>query len=127
MKAPDAFKLLMSHGLFYLATPYTKFPRGIHVAYQEASKLAAELMSHGIDVYSPITHTHSMAMHGKISPLNHAVWLQFDEKMMARCDALLVAKLDSWERSYGIAQEIGAFAKARKPVFYLEPTSMVIE
>jgi hypothetical protein len=127
MKAPDAFTRISASGLFYLATPYSKFPRGIHVAFCEASKLAADLMSMGIDVYSPIAHTHPMAMYGHISPLNHSVWLKFDEKMMARCDALIVAKMETWDKSYGIAHEITVFEKARKPIFYLDPETKVLE
>lgn len=127
MNAPDKFKALRKDGLFYLATPYSKFPRGIQVAFREASRLTAQLMSLGVDVYSPIVHTHPMAVYGKISPLNHSVWLPFDEKMMARADALLVAKMETWESSFGIAHEISVFNKSHKPIFYLNPETMVIE
>lgn len=124
MSLPDKLK---TDGLLYLATPYSKYPKGIHVAYRDAARLAARLMSVGIDTYSPILHTHGMAVHGKISPLNHSVWLKFDAKMMDRCDALLVAKMETWEASFGIAHEISEFKKQRKSIFYIDPESLEIE
>ena len=39
------------NGLQYLATPYSKFPHGIQVAFEEACRLAARLLTKGIKVY----------------------------------------------------------------------------
>jgi nucleoside 2-deoxyribosyltransferase len=117
---------LKGYGLVYLATPYSKYPQGIQVAFREAARLAARLMSSGIAVFSPVAHSHPMAIYGQVAPLNHNIWLPFDEKIMAKCDALLVAKMDTWETSFGVAHEIGVFHKAHKPVFYLEPETMAV-
>lgn len=117
---------LTPFGLIYLATPYSKYPRGIHVAFRDAAKIAAQLMAAGVSVFSPIMHGHPMSVYGKVAPLNHGIWLPFDEKMMAKSDALLVAKMETWETSFGIAHEIGVFHKAKKPVFYLEPDTMSV-
>jgi nucleoside 2-deoxyribosyltransferase len=117
---------LKQYGLVYLATPYTKYPLGIQMAFREAAKIASRLMGAGVSVFSPIMHGHPMSVYGKIAPLNHGIWLPFDEKMMAKSDALLVAKMDSWEVSYGIAHEIGVFRTAQKPIYYLEPETMAV-
>lgn len=106
--------------LYYLSTPYTKFPRGPEVAFREAAALAARLIRSGMNVYAPIVHGHPLSMYGGIEPFDHGVWLAIDAAMMARSDALLVAKMESWEHSYGIAEEIKAFTAAGKPVFYLD-------
>lgn len=106
--------------LYYLATPYTKYKGGdIEAAFTEAAALAARLLKAGHKVYSPIAHTHPLAMHGKLDALDHSIWLPFDEAMMRACDALLVAHMDGWKESKGVLHEIQFFAKANKPIFDL--------
>src|SRR3990167_1959103 len=58
----------------YLATPYTRYPAGIRAAFADAAKLAARLLVTGLKVYSPITHTHPLAIYGHLDPLDHAIW-----------------------------------------------------
>lgn len=112
--------------LVYLATPYTLHPLGIGGAFREAARLAARLMVGGVKVFSPITHGHSMSVYGKVAPLNHALWLEFDRAFMEIADALVVGKLESWEKSFGIAQEIKFFNEAKKPIFYVNPQTLEI-
>lgn len=111
--------------LCYLATPYTKYMGGdIERAFIDAAKLAAELLASGLRVYSPIAHTHPLAIHGNLDPLDHSIWLPFDEAMMDAADCLIVAHMDGWEVSYGIAHEVEFFRKAGKPIFDLDPVTM---
>lgn len=113
--------------LIYLATPYSKWSEGITMAFVEAAKITAELLKHGYKVYSPITHTHPIAMYGNVDPYDHHVWLPFDKAVMDRADALLVAKMPGWDTSKGVAFEIETFQKAGKPIFFLDPyNNMVI-
>lgn len=110
----------------YLATPYTKFEGGIESAWAEACKVSASLLVKGVKVYSPIAHGHSIAMHGNIDPLDHSIWLPFDEAMMIAAHDLIVAHLPGWQDSYGIAHEVKFFEQAGKPIFDLDPVSMVM-
>jgi len=91
--------------LHYLATVYTKHPKGIEKAFEEAAGLVARLLRRGIISYSAIAHTHPVAIHGNIDPLDHSIWLDFDQAMMDRCDVLLVANMPGWQESKGIAFE----------------------
>lgn len=113
------FNELAKHKLCYLATPYSRFKGGISLAHVEACKFAAGLIQQGVRVYSPIAHTHSIAMYGNIDPLDRAMWLNLDEAMMEACDALIVAELPGWIDSEGIAYEIAFFIAKDKPVYYL--------
>ena len=106
--------------LAYLATPYSKYEAGLDAAFVDASKLSARLMPTGVKIYSPIVHCHPMAIHGGLNPLDHALWLPFDEVMMAKADILIVAHMQGWEESYGIAHEIAVFTRAQKPIFDLD-------
>jgi hypothetical protein len=106
--------------LAYLATPYTKYPAGIEAAFRDAASLAAELLRSGISVYSPIAHCHPLSVHGGIDPLDHSIWIPFDAAMMRAADVLIVAHMEGWQESYGVAHEIDVFTKAGKPIYDLD-------
>jgi len=104
---------------FYLATPYSKYPYGTHDAFRLACECAAALIKSGIPVYSPIAHSHPIAKHGNINPLDHRIWLAADKPLMDAAKALIVLKAESWAESYGMAKEIQAFKAANKEIFYV--------
>lgn len=116
----------LPHTLAYLATPYTNYEDGIEMAFREASRLAAELLSSGVLTYSPIAHCHPMAMHGNLDATDRDFWLRYQENMMARCDTLVVAKMKGWGESLGIAHEIKFFIERRKSIWMLDPVSMTM-
>lgn len=106
---------------FYLASPYSKYPDGIHAAFEDICKQAALLIRHNIPVYSPIAHTHPVAIHGGIDPYAHDIWLPADEPLMRMARGLIVCKMATWESSYGIGVEIKQFEADGKPIYYMEP------
>jgi hypothetical protein len=106
--------------LIYMATPYSKYYAGIENAFRDASALAARLLKLGVNVYSPIAHTHPLAIYGDIDPLDHGIWLPFDQAMMNAAHGLVVAQMRGWRDSKGMLHEIKFFAEAQKPVFYLD-------
>lgn len=112
--------------LAYLATPYTKYADGIEQAFIDAAKLAARLLVSGIKVYSPIAHTHPLAIYGELDPLDHAIWMPFDEAMMDAASVLIVAQMDGWDRSKGVLHEIEFFHARQKPIFGLMPESLIM-
>lgn len=107
-------------GLVYLATPYSKWENGLEDAFIEAAKLTGRLLRCGVRAYSPIAHTHPIAVYGKLDALDHSIWLPFDEAIMERANVLLVAKMKGWDESRGIKHEIEFFEAAGKPVYYLD-------
>jgi Domain of unknown function (DUF1937) len=112
-------------GLGYLATPYSKYPHGIERAFIDACELCGQLLKHGgLKLYSPIAHTHCIALYGKIDPLDLSIWIPFDETIMSRCDYLIVAHMTSWTGSKGIAAEVEFFKKHENPVYDLDPITM---
>jgi hypothetical protein len=120
-------EIVKAYPLCYVATPYSKFPGGVEVAYQAACELCARLLLAGVNVFSPIAHSHGIAVHGKLDPLDHKIWLPFDEAVMQASNALLVAKMKTWEVSYGIDKEIEWFTAKGKPVHYLDPVTFEVE
>jgi len=116
----------LHNNLVYLATPYSRYPFGRIRAFIDATKLAARLIHAGMNVYSPIAHGHSIAYLGGLYPRDHALWLALDMEILRRCDVLAVAHMTGWEESYGIGEEIKFFEAAQRPVFDLDPVSLVM-
>lgn len=112
--------------IWYLATPYTKYPAGIWPAYKEAARIAGALCGAGINVYSPIAHSHPLAIYGGVDPLDHDLWKRVDAPFVDICGGLIVAMMTGWETSAGITHEIAEFTAAGKPVRHLDPATMAL-
>lgn len=108
---------LRNVGLVYLASPYSKYPHGIEAAFRDVCAIAAEMMRDGVRVYSPIAHTHPIAIYGNIDPCNHDIWLPFDHAMMDAAAACVVANMVGWQESYGVRYEVNRFIGQHKPVY----------
>jgi hypothetical protein len=114
------------NNLWYLATPYSKYPDGIEAAFIDACKAAGALIKLGWNVYSPIAHTHPIAIHAGIDPLDHAIWLPFDDAMMQAAYGILVVRMPGYDKSFGIAHEIKTFRDAGKPIRYVAWPNIVV-
>ena len=108
-------------GYWYLGSPYSKHPRGLTAAHWEACREAGLLIAAGIAVYSPIAHTHPIAMLSHMDPLDHNIWLPMDQPLMEAAKGLIVLKLDGWSRSAGLIEEVKYFASINRPIVYMEP------
>lgn len=106
---------------WYLASPYSRFPRGHEAAFVEACANAAKLVRAGVPVFSPIAHSHGIAQHGAVDPVDLKVWLPADRPFMDAAHGIIVLKMEGWHSSVGMNHEIGYFALNGKPVVYMEP------
>lgn len=109
---------LTRHKLVYLGSPYTKYRTGLDAAFRDVAAIAAQMLHEGVRVYSPIAHTHPIAIHGNLDPRNHDIWLPFDQAMMDAADAMCIADMDGWRESYGVQYEIDYFRRQGKPVYF---------
>jgi hypothetical protein len=107
--------------LWYLATPYSKFPGGIDAAFDLACAEAGRLIAAGVPVFSPIAHTHPIAKMCGMDPLDHTIWMPADEPMMGAASGLIMLMAPSWEQSYGMEVERQAFQAAGKPICWMVP------
>lgn len=111
-------KMPAIEGFWYVGTPYSRFPDGITTAFAAACKSTAALVRAGVPVFSPIAHSHPVALYGGLDPLDHAIWLPADAPLMKAAGGLIVVMLPSWRESVGLRHEIEAFEAADKPVIY---------
>jgi nucleoside 2-deoxyribosyltransferase len=112
--------------LAFLASPYSRYADGIGQAFIDAARLAARLIKSGVNVFSPIVHSHPIAYWGNLDAHNQQLWRDLNAAMVDKCDVLIVAHLDGWEQSSGIAHEIECFAAAGKPIFDLDPETLAM-
>lgn len=107
-------------GLWYLASPYSKYPAGREQAFRDVSAIAGKLIDKGVNVFAPITHSHPIETALKGDPKPADFWLKFDEYFMKNCVGMIVACLPGWESSYGVNYELRHFAEAEKPIILLD-------
>lgn len=107
--------------LWYLATPYTKYQKGVDAAWQLACREASRLLLAGVPVYSPIAETHPIAVIGGMNVQKSRFWADICQTHISLCTGIIVVMADSWLTSVGVSAEIKSFRAAGKPVVFMEP------
>jgi hypothetical protein len=87
--------------------------------FDAACRIAGALMAQGKVVFSPIVHTHPIAVRCALSR-GWDYWQRYDREMIAHADKVLVVKIDGWQESKGIAGEIAIALQLGIPVEYME-------
>ena len=106
---------------WYLATPYSKFPGGIEAAFREACRQTGLLIKAGIPVFSPIAHTHPVAIVSGLDPLDHSISIPADKPLMEAAKGLIICELEGWETSKGIGEEFDFFLESNKQIVHMTP------
>lgn len=117
---------LAAHRRVYIATPYTKYRQGIQEAWKAAVEVCGKLKHAGVTLYSPIVHSHPIAILGDIDPLDFKMWIKDNESQVADADAIAVIQMEGWEESYGVKVETDAFIVAKKPVYLVHPATLEV-
>ena len=104
--------------MIYLASPYSDpDPAVEQQRFEAVCKVASALMMQGHRIFSPIAHTHPIAMAGEM-PRGWDFWQEYDREMLGACDALWVLMLPGWDKSRGIRGELRMW-NDRGPVKYI--------
>src|SRR3990167_7252354 len=80
-------------GFWYLASPYSKYEEGLQAAYEKAVHVTASLILNGFSVFSPIVHTHSVAVISGLDPRDLGIWLPADTPILKAAFGLMVLML----------------------------------
>lgn len=118
---PRPVSLHLDTGFWYIGTPYSRYLGGIDEAFTRACEITAAYISQGIPVFSPIVHSHPVAIVGQIDHMAHEIWLPVDRPFMEAAHGLIVAMLPGWATSKGLNHEIDYFTAAGKPVVFTDP------
>ena len=106
----------------YLASPYGG--NGGPIArilcgwkFSKVTKVAAYWMERGLNIFSPVTHSHPIAKYRNFS---HGEWLDFDFQWIDACDELWVLCQPGWQSSDGVSKET-KYAKSKGiPIKFLK-------
>lgn len=112
-------------GITYLASPYSLYKHGFHMAARHASRAAASLMRRGLVVYAPISHGHAIACDNDL-PTTWEFWKGQCQPFIDAASACVVLKLDGWKESVGVCYEAASFYAAGKPVVYVTPEELSV-
>lgn len=105
----------------YLASPYSHPAAVVRVnRWNAVCRVAGRLMNEGNIVFSPIAHSHPIAVQCEL-PGTWDFWHQFDRAFIEWSDAVVIAMLPGWKESVGVKAEIEIAQKLGKPVEYLQP------
>lgn len=123
LKAPVAGKANLTSDstghLVYLASPYTHSDPAVQEArFHAVCRHAAGMMRGGVRVFSPIAHTHPIAVHGL--PGDWDFWKEYDRGFIEMCAEVLVLMLPGWDQSKGVRAEIAIARELGKPVRYVD-------
>lgn len=105
--------------MIYLASPYSHPDAGVRQARFEAARHALHhLLIQNKWAYSPIVYCHPIAIAHEL-PLDAAFWRDFNQHMMRRTTHLLILRIDGWEASVGIQEEVAYAKELNLPWSYL--------
>ena len=124
-------------GLVYLAIPYSSgaIDRSVSPSelaeikqrrFEIANKVTADLLRQGYIVFSPISHSHPIALQEKL-PGEFAFWQKYCETVISRCNLVLITKILGWEDSIGVTAEIRIATILNIPIKFVSDQGVVFD
>lgn len=109
-----------SSKLIYLASPYSHVIDEVRVEnYKIVSDLAAKMASDGHVVFSPITYGHHLTEFRHM-PTDWLFWMNFCLTFLAKSDEMIVYKMEGWDFSTGVREEIKFCEQNNIPITYID-------
>lgn len=115
--------------LVYLASPYSSPDKALQEYRFVAVAIAAGWVMNNypdLKFFSPITHTHPIAMHCKL-PGHWEFWATYDQCMLSRCDEFWVLAIPGFKESTGVNAERKIAAELGLPIKFLVPNGTEYE
>jgi hypothetical protein len=112
--------------LCYLASPFTRYRLGHERAVADIARIAGHLIHAGVKLFCPVAHSWPLVRYGKIDPIDDKLWHSINAPFVEACGVLIVARLEGWDASEGIADETTAFVERAAPIFDFCPTSLLM-
>jgi hypothetical protein len=106
---------------WYLASPYSHSDGDVlQSRFAEAVRAAAWLSNLRVIAFSPIAHSHPMAVNHSL-PGDWGFWKHFDEVFVAQSSGVIVLTIDGWRESKGVKAEIELARLQGLPVYWMQP------
>ncbi len=100
----------------YLAIPYSRHEE---LSFKLANEIAAELLKQGHIVFSPISMSHPIAVHGNLKG-DWETWKKVDFEFIKWCEEVVVVNFDkeAVENSIGVQDELKYAIELGKKISY---------
>lgn len=110
----------MTSKLIFISSPYSHWNDDVvEENYLKVAKLAAKLCSEGEVAITPIAYGHNL-LKLRSFPSDWEFWKNFCLTLLSRCDEMIVYKMDGWDKSKGVAEEIKFAELNNIPIKYIE-------
>jgi hypothetical protein len=111
----------VSGKIIYLASPYSSPDNELREHnYRIISQIAANMVSEGKVVLSPISYGHNL-LNFKEMPSDWNFWYNFCVTFLLKSDELVVCKMPGWESSRGVLEEIEIAKQNNIKISFIEP------
>lgn len=92
----------------YLASPYSHPEAFVREQrFHDACKKAAQYLSKGVAVFSPIAHSHPIADYmAEADRMSFNLWMKADLPLLKNADELHILCIDGWRSSRGVTREV---------------------
>ena len=105
--------------IYYLVTPYShEDPKVMKERYDASIEAQGKLMQAGLNVFNPLAN--SVPAFNAGYDIGDAIY-EMDLEILRKCDALIVLKLDGWEKSKGVELEINEAIRLEMDRFFVTP------
>ena len=109
----------MENKKIYLAIPYNDLdPTVRQRRFEIANQVSADLFNKGYNVFSPISHSHPIAVQCDL-PKGYDFWSKWNATFIEWCDELHVICIEGWRESGGVQDEIKIAERLGKEVRYI--------
>jgi hypothetical protein len=106
--------------LIYIASPYSHEDKKIvKKNWETVTKYVAGIVSEGHVAISPITYGHVL-LDWKEMPSDWDFWKNFCLTILNKCDKMIVLKMDGWDVSRGVSEEIEWAKENSIPIEWIE-------
>ncbi len=106
--------------IIYLASPYSNpDEKKRQENFEKISRIAADLCSDGHVAFSPITYGHTLTEF-KEMPTDWPFWKNFCLSFLEVSTELHVCKIEGWNHSKGVAEEIEFAIKTGIEIKYID-------
>jgi hypothetical protein len=102
-------------GLVYLASPYTHRDADVmHMRYLQALAVARCWVRLGVPVYTPVVYGHTVGIG------DWDYWMRHCIQVLKKCRVLVVLRLNGWDTSRGVQDELAEATRRSIPIRYQE-------
>lgn len=115
---------LNKNKVYYLASPYSHADKErMQQRYEAIDAIGAWLCLEDIILIEPISMCHEKSINYDM-PTGYEYWKRRDRTFVRMSDGVIVAKIEGWDKSIGLTDEINYARFLGKKIIYLEPEDM---